>query len=160
MLTRAAFALVLVLSASTSACGSRSKSADAVPAAQQPPAAGGHEGHEGHEGGEHAHAHGADGSALHKFHEQLAPLWHAPESPQRVTDTCNAAAGLHGLAGEIVKAGPPAGAPADYADTAKKLEAAVATLHDECGTPERKDFAAKFAAVHDAFHALAERTPH
>ncbi len=42
-------------------------------------------------------------------------------------------------------------------DAAHKLVDAVATLHMECGTAERKEFAAKFAAVHEAFHAVAER---
>jgi hypothetical protein len=116
----------------------------------------GHEGHEGHEaGGEHHH--GAAGGPIDKFHEQLAPLWHAPESPKRVADTCAAAATLHGLANDIVMAGAGEGTKPDYLDATHKLVETVAALHKECGTADRKDFAAKFGAVHEAFHAVAER---
>jgi hypothetical protein len=177
MMTRVTFptaALALAILLPLSGCGSKS-STDTLPTAPAPtseaePA--GHEAHEGHEGGE-AHEghggeghegggehHGAPGGPIDKFHEQLAPLWHAPESPKRVTDTCAAAGTLHGLANDIVMAGAGEGTAPDYLDATHKLVDAVAALHKECGTADRKDFAAKFAAVHEAFHAVAERAAH
>jgi len=154
--------IAFVLSIALAACGGAKN--NVKPAAPAETAGAGHEhghgaGHE-HGGHEHAegemHAHGAPGSPVEKFHDHLSPLWHAPEGAQRVTDTCAAAATLHGLAADIVKAGAPAGAAADYLDKAKALESSVGVMHGECDTAERKDFAAKFAAVHDAFHAVAE----
>jgi hypothetical protein len=133
-----------------------------------------HEAHaDGSHGAEHAahadgthpaehegHSEGAPGSPLGEFHEHLAPLWHAPESPERVANTCAAAGTLHDLAGHVVAAGAPAGAAADYLDAAKHLVDAVAALQTECATPARKDFATRFAAVHQAFHGVAERASH
>jgi hypothetical protein len=100
----------------------------------------------------------AAGSAIDRFHDKLAPLWHADESPERIADTCGAVADLHGIAQEILTAGPPAGAAADFADAAQALEQSVGALHGECDTAERKDFQAKFTVVHDAFHAVADKS--
>ncbi len=152
-LTISAATLALLLAG----CGSKSRS-DSLPASAAEPTVSDSHG-EAHEG-EPEHAHGAAGGPVDKFHEQLAPLWHAPESPQRVTDTCAAAGTLHGLANDIVKAGAPEGAAPDYLDAAQKLVDAVAALHVECGTAERKEFGARFAAVHEAFHGVAERSAH
>jgi hypothetical protein len=172
----AALSLALVLA--VAGCGSKSTgdtlpSAPASPAAAEPPpasaadgaaategheAAEAHGGHEGHEAGDHHH--GAPGGPIDKFHEQLAPLWHAPESPKRVADTCAAAATLHGLANDIVMARAGAGTAPGYLDATHALVDAVAAMHKECGTADRKNFNAKFAAVHEAFHAVAERAAH
>jgi hypothetical protein len=103
---------------------------------------------------------GAPGGPIAKFHDRLAPLWHAPEGAKRVTDTCAAAGELHGLANDIVMAGAGEGTKPDYLDATHKLVEAVAALHKECGTADRKDFAARFGAVHEAFHAVAERAAH
>jgi hypothetical protein len=94
-----------------------------------------------------------------QFHDHLAPLWHAPEGDERTSDTCAHAGELHAAAQAIVDAGAPHGAAADYLDQASALVTACAALHTECESPARADFAAKFAAVHTAFHAVAERAP-
>jgi hypothetical protein len=142
------FAAALLALASAAAC---SKSAPAPTT----PAAAPHEGE--HKEGEEAHAHGAEGTPVAKFHDALSPLWHAPAGAQRTTDTCNAVGSLHGIANEILGAGAPAGAAADYLDAAKALETSVGALHAECETAERKDFEAKFAVVHESFHAVADK---
>lgn len=127
-----------------------------TPAPASPAAADTHHAGE-HAEGEEPHAHGAEGSPVAKFHDALSPLWHAPAGAQRTADTCNAVASLHGIATEIVSTGAPAGAATDYLDAAKALETSVGALHAECGTTERKDFEAKFAVVHENFHAVADK---
>jgi hypothetical protein len=145
---------VLLAALLVAACGGKSGST----AATTPPPA--HDHHAEHHHGEgEEHAHGAPGTPVARFHDVLAPLWHAPEGAQRVTDTCARAGDLHGLAQGIVDAGAPAGAAADYLDGAKILVEACAALHAECETPARAEFVARFAGVHDAFHAVAERAP-
>ena len=91
---------------------------------------------------EHAEHHGDMSPAVHDFHETLAPLWHAPKGPDRVTKTCDNAATLQSKAKATNDAG---------------LVSATDALAAECAKDGRPDFEAKFSAVHESFHKLAEK---
>jgi hypothetical protein len=139
---------MLCLLSLIAACGGKSSAA-------RPAEPAGHDHHE--HAGEAPHAHGEAGGPVASFHDLLSPLWHAAEGPQRVTDTCDKAGQLHGLAQAMVDAGAPAGAKPDFMTAAAALVTACADLHAECETPERTAFADKFHTVHEAFHAVAEQ---
>jgi len=84
--------------------------------------------------------------AVASFHEVLAPLWHAEEGPQRVTDTCNAVPEMQ------LRAQAVADANKDQASAT--LVSAVAALGADCAAG-RAAFQENFTAVHEAFHAVA-----
>ncbi len=90
-----------------------------------------------------------------KFHETLAPRWHAEHGPQRMTDTCTALPQLRADAEAILAATPPSGAkPADWSANAQQLADAVAALAATCKTGDATAFEQAFAAVHNHFHGL------
>lgn len=91
-----------------------------------------------HADGKHEHAFAAD---VHAFHEQLAPLWHAPAGKARIDNTCKAAPELARLAAAI------------QSRDATALSKAIAQLQQECSN-EPMDIEQAFSAVHDAFHQL------
>lgn len=93
-----------------------------------------------HEGEEH----GEMPPAVHAFHEQLAPLWHAPEGDERAQHTCEAVPAMKAQAAAI--------------EGSEGLVAALDALAEACAADGRPDFAAKFGAVHDAFHAVLEQS--
>lgn len=100
-------------------------------------------------------------TSLAAFHEVLAPLWHAAESPQRTTDTCNAIGELTSRARAITIDPAPAGIDANtWGNAGINLQASVKALHAECGTAARSALQPTFAGVHQAFHALLELLPH
>jgi hypothetical protein len=84
--------------------------------------------------------------AVAEFHDILAPLWHAEEGPQRVTDTCNAVPELQTRAQAV--------ADARKDQASGSLVQAVTELAAECGGG-RAAFNEKLAAVHEAFHVVA-----
>jgi hypothetical protein len=90
---------------------------------------------------EHHEHHGDLPPPVHAFHETLAPLWH-DKSPDRATKTCENAATLEQKAN---------------ATNDKALISTTAALAAECQKDGRPDFEAKFKAVHERFHALAEK---
>jgi len=100
---------------------------------------------EGEHHEEHGEKHGDMSPAVHDFHETLAPLWHAPKGPDRVTKTCDSAGTLNAKA-EATK-------DAD-------LVAATKALAAECQKEGRPDFESKFHEVHERFHKVAEKSEH
>lgn len=93
---------------------------------------------------------------MRRFHDVLAPRWHAAQGPQRVKDTCAAVGDFRGDAEAIANATPPRGANADTWTTAtKQLVAAVDGLAQVCAQGEQPaGFEDAFARVHQAFHAV------
>ena len=96
---------------------------------------------------------------LAKFHDVLAPRWHADKGPQRMQDTCAALPDFHANADALAKATPPRGANADTWTTGtKQLVDAVAGLDTTCKANDASGFDGAFAKVHQSFHALLEAT--
>ena len=94
---------------------------------------------------------------LAKFHDVLAPRWHAAHGPQRMKDTCAALADFTAGADALAKAKPPAGADANaWAAGTKELGDAVTGLKTSCDGGD----AAAFERVHHSFHALMEGHEH
>jgi hypothetical protein len=90
-----------------------------------------------------------------KFHDTLAPRWHAEHTPQRMTDTCAAIPQFHADADAIAASTPPGGASAaDWAANAKQLTEAVAALDATCKASDAAAFEQSFALVHSHFHGL------
>jgi hypothetical protein len=95
--------------------------------------------------------------AVAKFHDVLAPRWHAEQGPKRMQDTCAALPDFHSAADAIGKATPPTTANADVWTTATKgLVDAVAGLDAPCAANDSAQFEAAFAKLHDSFHFLLE----
>jgi hypothetical protein len=93
--------------------------------------------------------------AIAKFHDVLAPRWHAAQGPQRMTDTCAALPDFHANADALAKSTPPTTANADSWTTATNaLVDAVTALDTSCKANDAAQFETAFAKVHDAFHAL------
>jgi hypothetical protein len=148
MLSRSVTALSLSLVATLAACGG----APPAPATPTGAEAGEHRHHdhdgkgkEEHDGKGKEHDDSAQPAPVRAFHEALAPLWHADKGPERVTKTCAQAPALK--------------AKADATSNAE-LVAATAALVAECDKAGRPDFEARFAAVHERFHALAKHAEH
>jgi len=95
---------------------------------------------------------------LAKFHDVLAPRWHADKGAQRVTDTCKAIPEFKSNADAVAKATPPRTANADTWTTGTKaLVSAVAGLEHVCASPDQAvGFDEAFAKVHESFHKLLE----
>jgi hypothetical protein len=94
-------------------------------------------------------------AAMSKFHDVLAPRWHAAQGPQRITDTCGALREFHVDADALATSTPPTTANADTWTTGTKaLVGAVSELDASCSANDAAQFETAFAKVHDAFHAL------
>lgn len=92
-----------------------------------------------------------------RFHETLAPRWHAEHTPQRMTDTCGATGQFHADATAIVDAAAPKGAdPQAWASSGHDLDAAVADLDKACQGKDATAFEAAFEKVHHSFHRVME----
>jgi hypothetical protein len=138
MKTRLSLVLVLVAAA---ACGSK-KSA---PATETMPKTGG--------GEEHANML----PEVAKFHDVLAPRWHADKGPQRMTDTCGAMAEFQANADALTKVATPAGADATtWSTKTQDLVAAVGALDGTCKANDAAAFEPAFEKVHMDFHAVME----
>jgi len=92
-----------------------------------------------------------------KFHDTLAPRWHAAHGPQRMTDACAALAQFHGDAAAIVAApAPSAATAAAWAEGGKQLAEAVNGLDAPCTAHDAAAFEPAFAKVHQSFHHVME----
>jgi hypothetical protein len=90
-----------------------------------------------------------------KFHDVIAPRWHAEKGPQRMHDTCAALPDLHGAADALAKSTPPTTAHADtWTAGTKELVAAVESLDTTCKSNDATSFETAFAKVHESFHGL------
>ena len=96
---------------------------------------------------------------LLKFHDALAPRWHAAKGPERMSATCGAIGEFTTNADGVAKAPPPAKADAGHwAQEAKELTEAVAALKTACDAKDAAQFETAFANVHQEFHELLEAT--
>ena len=104
----------------------------------------GHDGHGGHEHGEKGEKgeHHKDlAPPVKAFHEVLAPLWHMEKGADRTAKTCAQTSALREKA---------------TGTGDKELIAATTSLAAECEKEGKPEFDARFSAVHERFHALAE----
>jgi hypothetical protein len=93
--------------------------------------------------------------AMAKFHDVLAPRWHAAPGPERMKDTCGALSEFHAQADALAKATPPTTANADTWTTGTRaLVDAVANLDATCKANDTTQFEAAFTKVHESFHGL------
>ncbi|MGE0867342.1 MAG: hypothetical protein AB7P03_02185 [Kofleriaceae bacterium] len=92
-----------------------------------------------------------------KFHDVLAPKWHAEKGEQRMKDTCAVVAELQVNAEAIAKVTPPTGADASkWANGSKELTDAVMALDTTCKSNDTVAFEPAFERVHNGFHAVME----
>ena len=108
-------------------------------------------GHAGHEGGHHA----GMPAEMTKFHDVLAPRWHADKSPQRMKDTCAAVPEFRANADAIAKATPPEKANADtWTASTRALVDSINGLETTCKANDSAKFEEAFHKVHESFHGL------
>ena len=139
--------LTLTIVLAAAACGGK-KAAPATTTTTQPA-----EGHEGHEGGKGEHANMP--AELAKFHDVLAPRWHADKGPQRMKDTCAALPEFKTDADALAKATPPTQANADTWTTGTRaLIASLTELETTCKANDTAKFEEAFHKVHESFHGL------
>lgn len=94
---------------------------------------------------------------VQKFHDVMAPKWHADKGPQRMADTCGAIPEMTTDADALAKATAPAGADAaKWATQTKELSDAVVALDGACKTNDATAFEPAFERVHNGFHAVME----
>jgi hypothetical protein len=94
---------------------------------------------------------------LVKFHDTLAPRWHAEKGPQRMADTCAALPEFHHDAEAIAAAeAPKQGDAAAWSKGGKKLTEAVSALGATCRNKDAEAFEPAFELVHETFHGLME----
>jgi hypothetical protein len=111
-----------------------------------------------HHGDEHHHALPPE---LGRFHDELAPRWHAEKGPDRVKSTCDAIPEFRSRADAVAKAAPPSSATGDaWTAGTKQLVDSVAALDAKCRANDATAFDSAFAQVHESFEALAESAMH
>lgn len=94
---------------------------------------------------------------LAKFHDTLAPRWHAAKGPERMKSTCDALPDFKAGATTIASSSPPKGADSQaWTDGAGKLAAALEELETECKANDAAKFETAFEQVHVSFHGLLE----
>ena len=92
---------------------------------------------------------------LAKFHDVLAPRWHADKGAQRMKDTCAALPDFHAQADALASMAPPAGSHAEmWTAGTKQLVGAVAGLDAPCKANDATAFEGAFHQVHQSFHGL------
>jgi hypothetical protein len=134
--------LVLVLAAA--ACGGKQPAPASTATAAQPAA---------------GHDHAGMPAEVTKFHDVLAPRWHAEKGPQRMKDTCAAVADFQADADAIAKSTPPATANADtWGSSTKALVDSVAGLDTTCKANDTAKFEEAFHTLHENFHAVMAAT--
>ena len=71
---------------------------------------------------------------LAKFHDTLAPRWHATHGPQRMADTCGAMAQFHADAGAIATSQAPLNGQSSlpYPQTVGWSESAACSMDNSC----------------------------
>jgi len=105
-----------------------------------------------HAGGEHPDM----DPQMTKFHDVLAPRWHAAKGPARMTDTCAAIPQFKTNAAAIANsAAPPSAEAASWSTATKELTVSVAALEGAC-TANETEFETAFERVHTVFHAVME----
>lgn len=96
------------------------------------------------------------GPEMTRFHDVLAPRWHAEKGDKRKADTCAAVPDFQSNAAALASSAPPPTAEATSWSTAtKELTVAVGGLEASC-TSSPNDFEAAFERVHTVFHAVME----
>ncbi len=107
--------------------------------------------------GEGEHGHPAMVDAVAKFHDTLAPRWHAERGAKRMTDTCAVTAQLRSEAQAIVASPPPEGAnPTSWSAGGTQLADAVTALETTCKASDATAFEPAFERVHTSFHHVME----
>jgi hypothetical protein len=92
---------------------------------------------------------------LAKFHDVLAPRWHAEKGPQRMKDTCAAIPDFTASMTALAEAPVPAGADTTkWTNGAGELAAAVSQLDETCKGNDATAFEGAFQKVHESFHAM------
>ena len=133
--------LALVLFAAGAACGGK-KSAPATENTAKTT------------GGDH---HAAMLPEVAKFHDVLAPRWHADKGPKRMADTCGAMAELQANADALTQVAPPATTDAAaWSTKTQDLVSAVGALDGTCKANDATAFEPAFERVHTSFHAVME----
>lgn len=90
-----------------------------------------------------------------KFHDVLAPRWHADKGDKRMKDTCAAIPEFQTDADALAKATPPSGADAaKWSAGTKELTDAVTALGTTCKSNDLATFEPAFHRVHESFHGL------
>lgn len=96
------------------------------------------------------------GPEMTRFHDVLAPRWHAEKGDKRKADTCAAVPDFQSNAVSLASSAPPPTAEATSWSTAtKELTVVVGGLAAAC-TSSPNDFEAAFERVHTVFHAVME----
>jgi hypothetical protein len=94
---------------------------------------------------------------LARFHDVLAPRWHAPHGPRRMADTCAAITEFQADAAAIAAAPPPDGGDtAAWSAGQPRLTEAITALEATCKASDAAAFEPAFERVHQAFHGLLE----
>jgi hypothetical protein len=94
---------------------------------------------------------------LAKFHDTLAPRWHATKGPERMKSTCDALPDFKAGATTIASSEAPKGANQQaWTDGAGKLAAALEELETECKANDAAKFETAFEQVHVSFHGLLD----
>lgn len=92
-----------------------------------------------------------------KFHDVIAPRWHAEKGAKRMTDTCAAVGEMQTAGATLAKATPPAPTDATvWAAKNKELTDALVALDGTCKANDAAAFEPAFALVHTSFHAVME----
>ena len=108
------------------------------------------------EGSGHMDEHEGMPPELAKFHEVLAPRWHAEKGPKRMKDTCAALPEMQTDANAIAKATPPKSTNADtWTKGTRALLDGLSMLDASCKANDSVKFEASFERVHNAFENLA-----
>lgn len=90
-----------------------------------------------------------------KFHDLLAPLWHAAKGAKRLHDTCHAVPDFRANADAIAKVTTPAKTNADTWTTGTRaLVDAVTKLEAACKAKDATKMEAAFAKLHEVFEGL------
>lgn len=96
------------------------------------------------------------GPEMTRFHDVLAPRWHAEKGDKRKADTCAAVPDFQEHAATLAtSAPPPTTDAASWSTATKELTVAVGGLEGAC-TSSPNDFEAAFERVHTVFHAVME----
>lgn len=96
-----------------------------------------------------------------RFHDELAPLYHAAPGPDRVEAACGAMGDFNELIGNLEQAPPPADVDAvAWGERVGELRGSIGAFGIDCVENDRKEFDARFETLHDSFHALIELLPH
>jgi hypothetical protein len=143
MIRTLTLAIVLV----AAACGGKKSAPDTTTTTSTAQPVGGSD--------EHKQAHADMPAEMTKFHDVLAPRWHAEKGPKRMADTCAAVPEMKAVADAIAKATPPTRANADtWTASTRALVASLNELEPVCKANDATKFEAAFHKVHESFHGL------